>query len=97
MIGEGANSLSFPLPVGGAFPVFVHHGYRFQVVTDPNMNAIEVWQDGSKVLGHYLAGQGPARVLATPPSSTPAPVVVRDVTPYNPHSVNLCRSLLRGL
>ena len=97
VVNEGADSLPFPLPTGGAFPVFVHHGYQFQVVTDPNMNAITVWQDGHKVMGHYLAGQGAAHVLVTPASAGRAPVVVRDVTPYDPHLVNLCRSLLRGM
>jgi hypothetical protein len=92
----GANSLAFPSTVGGAYPVFKHVHYQFQVITDPNMNAIEVWQGAHKILGHYLPGHGTALVVGTPPSTTTPPIVVADMTTPGQHPIGLCRSLLRG-
>jgi hypothetical protein len=57
------------------------------------MNAIEVSRNGSKILGHYLPGRGPATVVTTPPGS---PVAVSDVTQPESSRVSLCQSLLRG-
>jgi len=96
LTNAGASSISFPSPIGGAFPVFVHHGYQFTVMTDPNTNAFEVWQDGSKIMGHYAGGHGPAVVLATPTTGPPPPIVVADTTNLSQHPIALCRSLLRG-
>jgi hypothetical protein len=93
VVNAGASSISFPTTTGGAFPIVDHITYQFQVVTDPNMNAIEVSRLGSKILGHYLPGSGPATVLNTPPNS---PVAVSDVTQPDSGQVNLCQTLLHG-
>jgi len=93
VVNAGAKSVSFPSAVGGNFPISPGVTYQFQVITDPNMNAIEVSQGGSKIIGHYLPGKGPATVLETPPSS---PIVVTDVTTPAKGEISLCRSLLRG-
>jgi hypothetical protein len=94
--GAGARAIAFPSATGGAYPVFNHVTYQFQVITDPNMNAIEVWQGGHKILGHYLPGPGPAHVLATSAGGTTRPIVVVDATQQGQPLVGLCRSLLRG-
>jgi hypothetical protein len=66
VVGAGADSIAFPSAIGGAYSVLKHMTYQFQVMSDPNMHAIEVWQGGNKILGHYLAGPGPGRVVGTP-------------------------------
>ena len=93
VVNAGAASISFPTTTGGAYPIAEHITYQFEVVTDPNMNAIEVYHYGAKVVGHYLPGRGPATVLTTPPGS---PVAVSDVTQPASSDVSLCQSLLRG-
>jgi hypothetical protein len=93
VVNAGAKGISFPTTTGGAYPIVPHINYTFDIVTDPNMNAIEVSRLGSKILGHYLPGRGPATVLTTPGSS---PVAVSDVTQPGSSQTGLCRSLLRG-
>ena len=58
------------------------------------MHVIQALEAGSIILTHYLAGQGPAHVVVTPPTSR-SPVVVADATVPGRH-IGLCRSLLRG-
>lgn len=95
LLHAGADSLAFPSPIGGAFPVIVGQGYQFEILADPNTHAFEVWQDGSKVLGHYIAGSGPGQVIPSPVSGHPK-VEVTEVTGPAQGSIGLCRSLLRG-
>jgi len=90
----GAHGIAFPPPIGGAYPIYHHVTYQFEVITDPNMNAIEVWQGGRKILGHYLPGRGPATVLATPTTGATPPIQITDVPVSEP--LTLCRSLIHG-
>jgi hypothetical protein len=92
LVDAGASSTTFPPPIGAQ--VGAHRSYQFQVMTDPNMHAFEAWEAGSTILTHYLAGRGPAQVVATPPSVR-SPIVVTDATVPGRH-IGLCRSLLRG-
>ena len=92
VVNAGDNWIIFPPPTGaqvGALP-----NYQFEVMTDPNLHVIEAWEAGNTVLTHYLAGSGPARVAATPPTAK-SPVVVTDTTDPTRH-IGLCQSLLRG-
>ncbi len=50
--------------------------YQITVTTDPNLNSIVILWYGEQVLGHYLAGNGPAVVQSTPPSPAGAPLPV---------------------
>ena len=68
------------------------------VMTDPNLSSIVVKWFGTKYIGHYLPGHGPAVVHTTPNPRNPAlrpPVAVMNVTPKAP-SMALCRTLLRS-
>lgn len=96
VVNAGANSISFPPAIGGAIPVVVGRTYDLQVVTDPNMHFIDVYVNGLSKLNHYLAGRGPAKVVATPTTGNPPPVAVVDATVPEGHPLALCRSLLRG-
>jgi hypothetical protein len=90
----GAASIPWPSAVGWAIPL-ARKTYQFEVMTDPNLHSVEViWADYF-VIGHYLAGDGPAVVLNTkvaPGAPTPG-VVVREVPPP-PDPMPLCHSLI---
>ncbi len=94
----GAASVPWPSATGWSFPVNnVRKGYyQINVMTDPNLNSIEVWWYGSKMFGHYLAGRGPAVVEPTraAPGGPPPTVSVWDMTGPAPN-MKLCRSILR--
>jgi hypothetical protein len=92
VVNAGDPSITFPPPIGAQIGAL--RNYQFQVTTDPNMHFIEVSENGSTVLTHYLAGSGPARVVATP-STVRSPIVVSDATGPG-RQIGLCRSLLRG-
>jgi hypothetical protein len=74
--------------------------YRFAIMTDPYMHAVEIaelkpGQIGSGqmpglLFNHYLAGNGPARLLVTPAAQQTGPVVRR--IPSAP-SMSLCHRL----
>ncbi len=94
----GAKNVDFPTTKGWTFTVQKFGIYRFEVMTDPNLQSIVVDWFGTKYLGHYLPGRGPAVVHTTPNPLNPAlrpPVAVTDVTPKAP-SMALCRTLLRS-
>ncbi len=94
----GARNTDFPTTKGWTFTVQKFGIYRFQVMTDPNLSSIVVKWFGTKYIGHYLPGHGPAVVHTTPNPRNPAlrpPVAVMNVTPKAP-SMALCRTLLRS-
>lgn len=94
----GATNTDFPTTKGWTFTAQKFGIYRFQVMTDPNLNSIVVSWFGTKYLGHFLPGRGPAVVHTTPNPRNPAlrpPVAVMNVTPKAP-SMALCRTLLRA-
>ena len=97
-IKNSGTSIPWPPPQSGRIPIsYLHVHQRLLVVTDPNLNQIVVWWNGKKVLGHYLAGTGPAIVVPTPPAAPGhLPVVaitrLRAPTP----DLSLCHSLLQG-
>jgi hypothetical protein len=97
-IEKSGTSINWPPPTGFRFPINVlHQQYQITVTTDPNLKSIIVTWYGDKMIGHYLAGDGPAIVQATPASSngpTPAVTVaaVPTASPSNP--MQLCRSLV---
>ncbi len=97
---NSGTPITWPPAVGWPFPIkYVHAQYRFTAVTDPNLNSISIVWYGTKMLGHYLGGSGPAVVKATPPptSSTSAlPVVTVAPVPTPPSTMRLCKSLAKG-
>jgi hypothetical protein len=97
-IDNSGTSIPWPPPQSGRFPIYglgVHQ--KLVVVTDPNLNQIDVWWDGKKALGHYLAGTGPAIVDTTPPAPKghqPVVTITQLKTPAP--NMSLCHSLLAG-
>jgi hypothetical protein len=97
-IEHSGTSIPWPPPVSGMIPIYglgIHQ--KFTVITDPNLNQINVWWDGKKVLGHYLGGTGPGVVQVTPPSPPgQRPIVSVTELPTPPPDTSLCHSLLGG-
>ena len=54
-----------PLP-----DTLLHEQYRITVTVDPNLNQMAVFWYGTTMFTHYIAGNGPVHVLATPYSAT---------------------------
>ena len=97
-VENSGTSINWPPQTGFRYPINVlHEQYHITVTTDPNLKSIVVTWYGEKMIGHYLGGDGPAIVQATPASSngtTPTVTVaaVPNATPSNP--MPLCRSLV---
>ena len=93
---NSGTSIPWPSATGWHIPIkYLHRQYEMKVVTDPNMKQMLVTWYGSKLIGHYLGGAGPAQVAVTAVSTPQALVSVSQLpTPASP--VGICRSLLRG-
>jgi hypothetical protein len=91
----GAPGVTWPPAATNSFEVKEGTPYRITVVTDPNLQSIEVEGLGDGI-EHYLAGKGPALVHATGDAAgtSPPPVSVVDSTKGEP-SMALCKSLVR--
>lgn len=100
LVENSGTSISWPPPSGHHFPsTLLHEQYRITVTVDPNLNQLTVYWYGTIMFAHYIAGNGPARVLATPSSTNPSTptVTVYDVpTPSQADPMRLCRSLVQG-
>jgi hypothetical protein len=92
-----APSVTWPPAVGWSFPVQPHVTYQIAVVTDPNLHSVQVTWYGLGMIGHYVAGTGPAVVeTQTRRPGLPFPAVsVADLTAPPPPTA-LCDGLLRG-
>jgi hypothetical protein len=93
---NSGTSIPWPSNTGWHIPIkYLHHQYKMTVITDPNMNQMLVTWYGSKLIGHYLGGAGPAQVAVTAAATPHALVSVAQLpTPASP--VGICRSLTRG-
>jgi len=97
----GAPSVHWPPATTSSVAVVPHTVYGVEAMTDPNMH--EILAGGMGVgIQHYLAGDGPAVVAVTPPTTGQAAptgqaglATVSDISPA-PFSMALCRSLARG-
>jgi hypothetical protein len=102
----GASQITWPTTTSWTFTVKRNYVPWFDVMTDPNLHSIEVRWAGEFMVGHYLAGDGPAVVQVThaKPGGTAPSVSVVDVTaearaisPADPSAFptdqGLCRSL----
>jgi hypothetical protein len=96
LVHSGADSSPFPSTVVSLGPLLPRQGYDFEVLADPNMNALQVFMDGRKILGHYVAGRGPGEVVTSHAPSGLSLVTVSDRSPQEGHPTDLCRSLLQG-
>jgi hypothetical protein len=97
-IENSGTSINWPPANGWHFPIkFLHTQYQIMVTTDPNLQSIQVTWYGSKMIGHYLAGNGPPVVKTTSAASNgQSPLVsVADVPTSSP-GLRLCRSLVQG-
>ena len=96
VVHSGTN-ISWPSAVTSPFAVpgpGAHEQLRVTVTTDPNLKSIIVKQEGTTLLGHYLAGDGPAVVHVTnisSPSDVPV-VTVADLPNPERTPMTLCRS-----
>ena len=99
-IENSGTSISWPPAHGWSLPVgpsLLHVPLTFTVTVDPNLNAINVQWYGSKMLQHYVAGNGPMVVKAIPPSPDGVISVVPVPNPRTaPSNMHLCRSLSPG-
>jgi hypothetical protein len=102
----GASNITWPSAVSWPFAIKRNYVPWFDVMTDPNLHSIEVRWAGEFMIGHYLAGDGPAVVQvthATPGGPAPAVGVAdvsaqaRAISPADPSAYpsdqGLCRSL----
>jgi hypothetical protein len=98
VLENSGTSTSWPPAAGWVIPIQndkIGQQYQAQVMTDPNLNSMVVTWYGSKMLGHYVAGHGPAVVQVTPPSATGAqPVVTVADVPVVASSTSQCRHLV---
>jgi hypothetical protein len=85
-------SIDWPTDSTGPLPVRPGVPYRITVTTDPNLQSIDVSGLGGGIQ-YYLAGPGPAVVLATAPTGPSAATVTELATP--PPSMALCQTMLR--
>jgi hypothetical protein len=93
-IENSGSSINWPSAVTWRFAV-PNSELRMSVVTDPNLKSIVIHWYGDTLLGHYLAGDGPAEVKSTkisPGSGLPVVTVV-NLTPPAKAPMTLCRSL----
>jgi hypothetical protein len=102
----GGSQITWPTTTSWKFAIKRNYVPWIDVMTDPNLHSIEVRWAGEFMLGHYLAGDGPAIVQVThakPGASAPS-VSVADVStearaiyPADPSAPpidqRLCRSL----
>jgi hypothetical protein len=99
VLQNSGTSINWPPATGWVFPIdYIGAEYEFTTTVDPNLNSFVVTWYGSKMLGHYVAGKGPTKVLVTPPTPDGAknPVVTVASVPLPPVSspFQLCRSLV---
>jgi hypothetical protein len=95
---NSGTSVPWPNPYSWIIPIdYLGAQYRMTVTVDPNLNLLLVKWYGEKLLGHFVAGDGPAETVATPVSTGgPAPVVTVTAVPTPPvnRPFALCRSLV---
>ena len=91
----GTPSIDWPTDSTGPLPVRPGVPYPITVTTDPNLQSIDVSGLGGGIQ-YYLAGPGPAMVLATMSTASTADraATVTDIT-TRPPSMALCRTMLR--
>jgi hypothetical protein len=100
-LDDSGTSINWPGTITWPFAVtdsLLHDQFQISVVTDPNLKSIVIYWYGQTLLGHYLAGDGPAVVASTkvsPGSALPV-VSVANITPPAKSSMTLCRSLTQG-
>ena len=97
-LDDSGTSINWPSAVTWPFAVLsseVGEQFRMSVLTDPNLKSIVIEWNGSTLLGHYLAGNGPAVVQSTKisPRSAPPVVTVANLSPPAKAPMTLCRSL----
>jgi hypothetical protein len=98
VVEHSGTSIPWPSPVGWHFPIkYLHSQYKLMVTTDPYLNQIVVTWYGTKMIGHYVAGDGPAVVHVTPvPTTGTTPVVTVRELPTPTPDMSLCQSILHG-
>jgi hypothetical protein len=90
----GDNSIAWPSATGWPLAL-LRTTFQFDVMTDPNLHSIVVSWANYFVLGHYLAGTGPAVVQATRADSTGSlPGVTVTNVPLPAQPMSLCKSLI---
>lgn len=98
VVENAGTSINWPPARGWRFPDnLTHQQYQITAVTDPNLNSINIYWYGQKLIGHYIAGNGPAVVQNTPtPAGGVPPVVTVAAVPttITPPTTTLCRSLV---
>ncbi len=98
VVEHSGTSINWPPARSWRFPdTLIHQEYEVTVTTDPNLRSINVVWYGQKMIGHYLAGNGPAVVQLTPtPTDGTVPVVTVAEAPtaVTPPTTTLCRSLV---
>jgi hypothetical protein len=98
VLANSGTSINWPPATGWTFPIdYIHAEYEFTTTIDPNLDSFVITWYGSKMLGHYVAGDHQTQVLTTPATTSGAlPVVtVADVrTPPVSSPFQLCRSLV---
>jgi hypothetical protein len=99
ILKHSGTNVSWPSGAGWSIPIhLLHEQYQATVTTDPNLNSMTVMWYGEKMIGHFVAGDGPAVVHPTPasPPVEPLPVVtvalVPTAAPASPMA--LCHSLV---
>jgi hypothetical protein len=97
-IEDSGTSVNWPSAFSWPFavpPSLLHAQFEISVLIDPNLKSVVVDWYGQTMLGHYLAGDGPAVVQTTKvrPGSPPPPVTVADLSAPTKAPMSLCRTL----
>jgi hypothetical protein len=96
---DSGTSISWPSSIGWQLPIAasaLHDQLRITVTTDPNLDYMVVKQYGDEnLIGHYVAGDGPPVVHATPvvPGSALPVVSIANLPNGGTSPTTLCRSL----
>jgi hypothetical protein len=94
---NSGTSIDWPPAAGWHFrvtPDLLHKQLTIGVTIDPNLQSMVVTWYGSRMIGHYVAGNGPYTVKTTPHApNAPLPLVMVAGVHTQKTGLNLCRSL----
>jgi hypothetical protein len=96
---DSGTSISWPPSTSWTIPIhLLDEQYQTVVTIDPNLHSFTATWYGSKLINHYISGNGPAVVHPTPqPTNGTMPVVTVADVPMRSTTTPLCWALHRSV